>query len=153
MATALIVNDQLCSVDAPPLTPLVTVLRDELGLTGTKQACGEGFCGSCLVRVDGRPMASCLLPLGLVGERRVHTIEALAPGQSELTPIQQALKEHDAVQCGMCFPGMVMTLADLLARDPQPDARTVRSELTGNICRCTGYERIIEATLAAAQAR
>jgi aerobic carbon-monoxide dehydrogenase small subunit len=153
VAITLRVNDQEYAVDAGPMTPLVTVLREQLGLTGTKMACGEGFCGSCLVRVDGEPLASCLLPIGLVGDRPVQTIEALAPDAANLTPLQQALKDHDAVQCGMCFPGMIMTLTDLLRRHPQPDAATVRDELTGNICRCTGYELIIEAAVAAGGAR
>ena len=136
-------------VDAAPMTPLAVVLREQLGLTGTKLACGEGFCGSCLVRVDGEPLASCLLPIGLVGDRAVQTIEAVAPDAEKLSGLQQAFKDHDVVQCGMCFPGMVMTLSDLLERDPDADAAAIRRELTGNICRCTGYERIIAAALAA----
>jgi carbon-monoxide dehydrogenase small subunit len=147
VTVTLTVNGQEHAIDAGPMTPLATVLRERLGLTGTKLGCGEGFCGSCLVLVDGEPLASCLLPIGLVGDRRVTTIEGLADDALSLTPLQQALKDHDAVQCGMCFPGMIMTLTDLLRRRPQPDAPSIRDELTGNICRCTGYERIIEAVL------
>jgi carbon-monoxide dehydrogenase small subunit len=144
---SLTVNGEARAVDAPPLAPLASVLRDQLALTGTKVACGEGFCGSCLVWVDGEPLASCLLPIGLVGERAIVTIEGMAPGSQSLTPLQQALKDHDAVQCGMCFPGMVMTLTHLLERVSAPAPEAVRESLTGNICRCTGYERIVEATV------
>jgi aerobic carbon-monoxide dehydrogenase small subunit len=143
------INDRDYVVDAGPMTPLATVLREQLGLTGTKVACSEGFCGSCLVRVAGEPVASCLLPVGLVGNRPIQTIEAVAPDAGHLTPVQQALKDHDVVQCGMCFPGMIMTLSDLLQRRPDADAGAIRRELTGNLCRCTGYELIIGAALAA----
>lgn len=147
MSLTIHVNGEARVVDAAPMTSLAVVLREQLALTGTKLACAEGFCGSCLVRVDEVPVASCLLPVGLLGERRVQTIEAVAPPGARLTSLQQALKDHDAVQCGMCFPGMIMTLSHLLEREPLPAAETVRAELTGNICRCTGYERIVQAAL------
>lgn len=152
MSLTIHVNGEPHVLDISPLTPLARVLREQLALTGTKVACGEGFCGSCLVRVDGLPLASCLLPVGLLGDRPVQTIEALAGDGDRLTPLQQALKDHDAVQCGMCFPGMVMTLSHLLERDADPDAQAVREALTGNICRCTGYERIVQAALDAGRA-
>jgi carbon-monoxide dehydrogenase small subunit len=139
-------NGRRRTVDAAPLTSLATVLRESLNLTGTKVACEEGFCGACTVLIDGAPAASCLVPIAHVEDRSVRTVESLAAGD-ELSPLQQALKTADAVQCGMCFPGVLMSLTALLERDPDPDAAAVRAALVGNICRCTGYERIVEAAL------
>lgn len=136
-------------VDADPLRPLASVLRDDLTLTGTKVACGEGFCGACTVLVDDRPAVSCLLPVAHVDGRSVRTVEGLAAG-GPLSPLQQAFQDADAVQCGMCFPGVLMSLTALLERLPHPTDAEVRSALVGNVCRCTGYERIVEAVLAAA---
>jgi aerobic carbon-monoxide dehydrogenase small subunit len=140
-------NGRPRTVDAAPLTPLATVLREGLNLTGTKVACEEGFCGACTVLVDDAPAASCLMPIAHVEGRSVRTVESLAAGD-ELSPLQQAMKAADAVQCGMCFPGVLMSLTALLERDPDPDDAAVRTALVGNICRCTGYERIVEAALA-----
>jgi carbon-monoxide dehydrogenase small subunit len=148
---AFTVNGQERTVDAPPLTPLSTVLRERLHLTGTKVACEEGFCGACTVLVDDEPAASCLVPVAHVAGRSVRTVESLAAG-AELSPLQAALQANDAVQCGMCFPGVLMSLTALLARDPAPGEEAVREALVGNICRCTGYERIVEAALAAGEA-
>jgi carbon-monoxide dehydrogenase small subunit len=147
---AFTVNGQERTVDAPPLTPLSTVLRERLHLTGTKVACEEGFCGACTVLVDDEPAASCLVPIALVAGHCVRTVESLAAG-AELSPLQAALQANDAVQCGMCFPGVLMSLTALLARDPAPGEEAVREALVGNICRCTGYERIVEAALAAGE--
>lgn len=147
------VNGETRTVASGGVTPLADVLRDELHLTGTKVACGEGFCGSCMVLVDGRPMVSCLLPVGTLADRDVHTIESFAPAESPLTPLQQALKDNDAVQCGMCFPGMVVSLSAMLEDNPTPNDDDVRTALVGNICRCTGYERIVEAALGVSGAR
>jgi carbon-monoxide dehydrogenase small subunit len=139
-------NGRRRAVDAAPLTPLATVLRESLNLTGTKVACEEGFCGACTVLVDDEPAASCLVPIAHVEGRAVRTVESLAAGD-ELSPLQEAMKTVDVVQCGMCFPGVLMSLTALLDRDPQPDDAAVRAALVGNICRCTGYERIVEAAL------
>jgi carbon-monoxide dehydrogenase small subunit len=144
----LTVNGEQRRVNAPPLTPLAEVLREELFLTGTKQACGEGFCGSCTVLLDDAAAASCLTPVGLAEGRAVRTVESLAPDMSELSPLQQAMKDGDAVQCGMCFPGLLMGLTALLARQAEPSEDDVRTALSGHICRCTGYDRIVEAALA-----
>ncbi len=134
-----------------PLTPLVEVLREDLVLTGAKVVCAEGFCGACTVLLDGRPAMSCLLPIGALEGRSVSTIEALSPGDAPLTSLQQALLSNDAVQCGMCFPGMVVTLTHHLAKNPNATRADIEAALVGNVCRCTGYDRIIEAALSVAQ--
>jgi carbon-monoxide dehydrogenase small subunit len=139
-------NDRSARVDVPPLTSLASVLRDELALTGTKVACAAGFCGSCTVLVDGQPAAACLLPIAHVHGRAVRTVEGMAAGGA-LSPVQQALEHADAVQCGMCFPGIVMSLTALLEHTPRPTATQVRAALVGNICRCTGYERVVDAVV------
>ncbi|MEW9518124.1 (2Fe-2S)-binding protein [Streptomyces tubercidicus] len=153
MNTKLTVNGEERSVGASPMTDLASVLREELALTGTKLVCGEGFCGACLVEVDGETVPACLVPVGLVEGHDVWTIESVAPPGEPLSTVQQALKDNDAVQCGMCFPGMVMSLTGLLRVNPDPTADNIRAHLSGNICRCTGYERIVEAALAAAAAQ
>lgn len=139
-------NDEDCTVDGPPMRPVLDVLRDDFQLTGTKDVCREGFCGACTVLLDDRPAVACLTPIGSVDGRNVHTIESLARN-GRPSPLQQALEDIDAVQCGMCFPGMVMTLTHVLRHDPAPTAQALRQALSGNLCRCTGYERIIEAAL------
>ncbi len=146
------VNGEARAVQGDPMTPLLTVLREEMHLTGAKLSCGEGFCGACTVLLDGTPAMSCLMPVGLVGERAVLTIEGLAPAGSELVPVQKAMLDNDAVQCGMCFPGMVLTLSALLQQNDSPSEDMIREALVGNICRCTGYERIVAAALEASRA-
>ncbi|GLK83883.1 (2Fe-2S)-binding protein [Ancylobacter defluvii] len=136
---------------ADPMTPLVDVLREEFHLTGAKPVCREGFCGACTVQLDGEPVVSCLTPAGLAAGCEIRTIEGLSAG-GRLNPVQAKLAEHDAVQCGMCFPGMVVTLTHFLAHTPRPSRDEVRAALTGNACRCTGYERIVAAALDAAGA-
>jgi carbon-monoxide dehydrogenase small subunit len=121
----------------------VELLRDDLGLTGTKVGCDDGMCGACTILVDRRPTKSCLLLGQHLDRREVVTIEGLADGP-ELHPVQQALHERFAVQCGFCTPGMVLTIVALLEDDPAPDVEAVRTGLAGNICRCTGYENIIK---------
>ncbi|MET8052194.1 MULTISPECIES: (2Fe-2S)-binding protein [unclassified Streptosporangium] len=152
MSTELTVNGEVRRVHAGPMTPLARVLREELHLSGTKMACGEGFCGSCTVFVDDDAVASCLVPVGHAEGRSVRTVESLADPAGALSPLQQAMKDADAVQCGMCFPGVLISLSALLESDPDPGRDEVREALVGNICRCTGYERIVDAALAAAQA-
>lgn len=151
MSLEIRVNGEPRRVHAEAMTPLLTVLREELHLTGAKLSCGEGFCGACTVLLDGAPVAACLMPVGLVGAREVRTVESLAPGNSSLSPLQRAMRDNDAVQCGMCFPGMVMRLTALLEGEPAPSADRVREALVGNICRCTGYERIVAAALEASR--
>lgn len=147
MSIRINVNDDERVFDGEMLTPLLDVLRDSLFLTGTKDVCREGFCGACMVHVDGVPMVSCLIPVGLVENRRIVTIEGLGR-DGHLSPLQQALEDLDAVQCGMCFPGMIMSLTAFLEENPAATRQDVKRGLAGNICRCTGYERIIDAALA-----
>jgi aerobic-type carbon monoxide dehydrogenase small subunit (CoxS/CutS family) len=129
---------------------LLYVLREELGLTGTKYGCGEGECGACKVLVDGVAVRSCLTPIGEVVGRSVTTIEGLATGD-ELNPVQQAFIDAGAFQCGFCTPGMIVAAASLLARNPRPTRAEIRAALDGNLCRCGGYLRILEAVEKAAR--
>ena len=152
MVLNLTVNGDRRSSAADPITPLVDVLREEFHLTGAKPVCREGFCGSCMVLVDGAPTLSCLVPAALAEDCEIFTVEGLT-ADGTLTPIQTALEDCDAVQCGMCFPGMVVTLTHFLKQKPGATRDNVRAALTGNICRCTGYERIVEAALLAVAAK
>ena len=129
---------------------VVELLRGPLGLTGTKLACGTGACGACTVLVDGRPMASCLLPVQHIAGRKLQTVEAHGPG--DLHPVQRAFMANDALQCGFCTPGMIMSAVDLVAKNPSPSETEIRHWLEGNICRCTGYHNIVKAVQAGAQA-
>jgi len=148
MVLSLTVNGDRRSSAADPITPLIDVLREEFHLTGAKPVCREGFCGACMVLVDGMPTLSCLVPAALAEDCEILTVEGLSV-DGTLTPIQAALESSDAVQCGMCFPGMVVTLTHFLAVKPDAARDDIRAALTGNICRCTGYERIVEAALLA----
>ncbi len=133
-----------------PNQTLAQVLRDELGLTGTKQGCQVGDCGSCTVLLDDEPVNSCLV-LGLAAEgREVTTIEGLAQG-NQPHPIQEAFVQAGAVQCGFCSPGMILSAKALLDKNPEPDDAQIRAGLAGNLCRCTGYQKIVEAVTAAAR--
>src|SRR3954454_873464 len=143
-------NTRLVRADAPDMTPLLNVLRDDLGHTGAKVGCGEGRCGACTVLVDGEPVVSCLYPVALAEGREVRTVEGLAAPDAPLNPLQDALLEHGAVQCGACTPGILMALTALFERVSAPDEDAVREALAGNICRCTGYTKIVDAALAVA---
>ncbi len=134
-----------------PRMTLLELLRDELGLTGTKYSCGAGECGACTVLVEGKPVLSCLTLAIRVREKNILTIEGLAKG-TDLHPIQKAFIEHGAIQCGFCTPGMILTAKALLDENPNPTKEEVKEYLAGNLCRCTGYVKIIEAVLAAAKA-
>ena len=122
---------------------LLDVLRDRLGLTGSKEGCGEGECGSCTVLLDGQPVCSCLVPIFQVAGRELRTVEGIAG--IELDPLQRVMVEAGGVQCGACTPGIIVSLRALLDRDPKPTRATVRESIAGNLCRCTGYERILRA--------
>ncbi|WP_272001944.1 (2Fe-2S)-binding protein [Roseovarius sp. ZX-A-9] len=146
MAVTFTLNGQQRRYSGDPRTSLMDALRCDFRLTGTKDVCGEGFCGACLVHIDGVPKVSCLLPIGAVEGADVTTIEGVGD-LGTLNPVQQAFEDFDVVQCGMCFPGMVMTLSHFLQDNPRPSRDEVKSALVGNICRCTGYERIIDAVM------
>lgn len=133
-----------------PSTPLLWVLRDTLGLVGTKYGCGIGQCSACTVHVDGLPVQSCQLPVQSVAERKITTIEGIAK-DGKLHPVQEAFRENHGLQCGFCTPGMIMTAVDMIRRKPVLDRETIRAELEGNICRCTGYHNIVKAILAASK--
>ncbi|HEX9638620.1 MAG TPA: (2Fe-2S)-binding protein [Acidobacteriota bacterium] len=149
MAAQIHVNGKPRSVEAEAGTPLLWVLRDALGLTGTKYACGAGLCGACTVHLDGRAVRSCITPLEQVGDRKVTTIEGLAPNRTH--PLQQAWLAEDVSQCGYCQPGQIMAAAALLARKPRPTDREIDEALAGNLCRCGTYPRIRRAIHRAAQ--
>jgi len=149
MSVTLQVNGQTRVYHGDPRTPLIEVLRGHLRLTGSKQVCGEGFCGACTVMIDGAPMPACLRPVGMLEGAEITTVEGLS-GPETLNTVQQAFIDHDVVQCGMCFPGMVVTLTDFLKRNTAPTRDEVKAALTGNLCRCTGYERIIDAVMSVA---
>ena len=138
------INGRSTSFTVEPRVSLADALRYELGLTGTKVGCEHGVCGACTILVDGEPARSCLM-LGVQAEgRTIETIEGLADGYA-LNPLQESFHRHHALQCGFCTSGMMHTAIGLLQRDPQPSRETVREALAGNLCRCTGYETIVDA--------
>ena len=148
----LIVNGRKVSGEAEDRTLLVSFLRENLGLTGTHVGCDTSQCGACVVHVDGKAVKSCTMLAVQASGSSVLTIEGLA-GAGDLHPIQAAFREHHGLQCGFCTPGMIMAAADMIARHPVGlDEATVRAELEGNICRCTGYHNIVKAILAASKA-
>ena len=151
-AVALSVNGEERHLLVPAHKTLLEVLREDLGLTGTKHGCELGECGACAVLVDGRPRLSCLTLPPQVEGRAITTIEGLAPG-AELDPLQAAFAELGAAQCGYCTPGVLLTAHALLAVTPRPSAEEIREALSGNICRCTGYAKIVQAVEAAARGR
>ena len=148
MGYELEINGERHDVEAPGLTPLVRVLRHDLGLTGTKTGCFEGRCGACTVIVDGRSIVSCLYPVALADGASIRTVEGLADESGQLHPLQEALLAAGAVQCGISTPGVLMTLTWLLEQEPAPTEPKIRAALAGNVCRCTGYQKIVDAVLA-----
>ncbi len=137
-------NGEEVTIEVKPDALLVDVLRGELELTGTKEACGAGECGACTVLLDGDPVTSCIVPAGKAQGREVLTVEGLASG-GELHPLQKAFIEYGAVQCGYCTPGMLMSAKALLDRNPHPSEEEIKEAISGNLCRCTGYVKIVEA--------
>ncbi len=135
-----------------PNDTLLEVLRDDLDLTGSKESCGEGVCGSCIIQRDGNPVRSCLTLAMEAADTEIKTVEGLANGD-ELSDLQQSFVDHGAVQCGFCTPGMLMSADTLLNNNPAPDKKSVQKALAGNICRCTGYSKIVQAVVHAGTPR
>lgn len=145
----LTVNGESHTVAVPPMKRLLDVLREDLRLTGTKEGCGEGECGSCSVRMDGELVNSCLIPALQADAADIETVEGLER-DGALDPLQQAFLHCGGAQCGICTPGMLMAAKHLLARNPHPNLAEIREGLAGNLCRCTGFMRIFESVLSAA---
>lgn len=143
-------NGKKTEVTLDPTQTLIWVLRDHLGLTGTKYGCGTGFCGSCTVLIDDEPVRSCQIPVGDVVGKKVVTIEGLAVN-GKLHPVQKAFVEHDALQCGFCTPGMIMNATGLLLKNPNPSEEQVKTGLNDNLCRCGAHPRIVDAVLTASK--
>ena len=152
MATMLTINGEQKSFDAPADMPLLWVLRDVLGMTGTKYGCGIAQCGACTVHVDGRPVRSCVLPAGALNGRSITTIEGVAASPAG-AKVQKAWLDLEVIQCGYCQSGQIMSAAALLASTPSPDDSDINAAMSGNICRCGTYVRIREAIKLAASGR
>jgi carbon-monoxide dehydrogenase small subunit len=146
----LVVNGQTEELLVPSNMTLLHALRDQLGMTGTKNGCEAGECGSCTVLVDGEPVNSCLVLAVELNGREITTIEGLS-SNGKLTPLQQAFADLNAVQCGYCTPGMLMAATALLKRNPKPTEEDIQKAMIGNLCRCTGYQRIIDAIMEASR--
>lgn len=146
---AVTVNGSKERLAVPSNMTLLQMLREKLALTGTKNGCEAGECGACTVLVDGEPVNSCMMLAVEADGREVVTVEGLAP-EGQLSPLQEAFVEHNAVQCGFCTPGMLISTHALLERSPQPTEREIQEALVGNLCRCTGYVRIVQAVKTAA---
>jgi aerobic-type carbon monoxide dehydrogenase small subunit (CoxS/CutS family) len=149
--TKLNVNGSPRTIDADADISLLSVLRDQLDLTGSKYGCGEGQCGACTVLIDGSPRRSCITPVGAVGQKRITTIEGLAQGD-RLHPLQEAFLEEAAMQCAYCTSGMIMTAVSLLHANPNPSVADISHSMEGNICRCGTHPRIVAAIQKAAKA-
>jgi len=146
------VNGQRVALEAYPMARLLDVLREQLGLTGTKEACGEGECGACCVEIDGELVNSCLVPVLQAEGARIRTIEGVARGE-ELDEVQQAFIAHGGAQCGICTPGMILAAENLLGRFPHATEEQIREGLAGNLCRCTGHIKIFESVVEARRRR
>ncbi|MCZ6530658.1 MAG: (2Fe-2S)-binding protein [Chloroflexi bacterium] len=150
-AITLTVNDQTYRGEVEPRMLLSDYLRHELGLTGTHVGCEHGVCGACTVLLDGQPVRSCLMFAVQAEGYELSTVEGLASSAEDLHPLQQAFWEAHGLQCGFCTPGFLMTLVPFLAENPQPTEREIREAISGNLCRCTGYQNIVAAALLAAE--
>jgi carbon-monoxide dehydrogenase small subunit len=143
----ILVNGERHEIVVEPQTTMLEVLREQLALTGTKEGCGTGECGSCTVLIDGKPILSCLALAVDIEKQNILTIE----GYRDLTPMQQAFLDRGAVQCGFCTPGMVLSATALIEENPHPTEAEIQKALEGNLCRCTGYNKIVEAVQRAAE--
>jgi carbon-monoxide dehydrogenase small subunit len=146
-----LVNGSPAEVDVPGMRRLLDVLREDLGLTGTKEGCGEGECGACTVLLDGLPVDSCLVPVCQVDGATVATVEGLAPSEHALDPLQAAFLQTGGAQCGICTPGMLMAARAYLDAGGAADDGAIREAIAGNLCRCTGYTKIVDAIAAVAK--
>ena len=149
---SLTMNGTPQTVETLPLKRLLDVLREDLQLTGTKEGCGEGECGACSVLMDGVLVNSCLVPALHASGTVIRTVEGVASGDS-LHPVQEAFAKHGGAQCGICTPGMIMASISLLARNPHPTREQIREALAGNLCRCTGYQKIVDAVYSVSSQR
>ena len=150
MKVSFVLNGEEIRIETPADRRVVDILREDLHLTGTKEGCGTGECGACTILVDGESRLSCLMVAAQLEGRKVTTIEGLAEGE-RLHPVQQAFVDLGAVQCGFCTPGMILTAVDLLQKNPDPTRLEIREGISGNLCRCTGYQKIVDAVEAAAR--
>jgi carbon-monoxide dehydrogenase small subunit len=146
------VNGRPRQVEVPPQTTLLELIRNHLGMTGTKEGCGKGQCGACTVLMNGRPVNSCLILAAQARHGRIVTIEGIGR-QGQLDPVQQAFIDEGAIQCGFCTPGLILTAKALLERIPQPDEAQIKEAISGHLCRCTGYSAIVRAILRASAGR
>jgi carbon-monoxide dehydrogenase small subunit len=144
------VNGKVYEISVPPWRTLLEIIREDLGLTGTKEGCGLGECGACTVLMDGKAVNSCLVLAAEADGKQITTIEGLADGD-KLHPIQQAFVDHGGLQCGFCTPGMIISAKALLDKNPNPTDEEIKQGIAGNLCRCTGYAKIIESIKAAAE--
>jgi carbon-monoxide dehydrogenase small subunit len=140
------VNGESYSMEVESRETLLQVLRERLDLTGTKEGCSHGECGSCIVLINGKPMNACMIPAVSVQNQDILTIEGISTGE-ELHPLQKSFIDHGAIQCGFCTPGMILTAIGLLSETPHPSEEEIRRVLLGNFCRCTGYAKIVEAIM------
>jgi carbon-monoxide dehydrogenase small subunit len=145
------INGKVVTLEAFPMARLLDVLREQAGLTGTKEGCGEGECGACAIEMDGALVNSCLVPLVQANGATIRTIEGVAD-HGRLAAVQQAFLTHGGAQCGICTPGMILAAVNLLARNAQPTEAEIREGLAGNLCRCTGYTKIFESVVEACRA-
>ena len=146
----LTVNGETHTIVVDTRSTLLHVLRDQIGLTGAKRGCNHGVCGACTVLIDDEPMRACLSLAVAQTDRRITTIEGLAP-ENDVSALQKAFVDHQAIQCGFCTPGMIIQAKGLLDRNPRPSVDEIRDALSGNICRCTGYVKIVDAVRAACE--
>jgi len=137
-------NGKRVQLDAEPDARVIDLLREELGLTGTKEGCGRGECGACTILLDGKPVNACLLLAGKIIDREIQTIEGVAGADGGLHPIQEAFLDTGAVQCGFCTPGMILSTKALLEENARPEIAEIEEALSGNLCRCTGYGKIVD---------
>jgi carbon-monoxide dehydrogenase small subunit len=147
---SLTLNGEHRSFDLPPMMRLLDALREHLGLTGTKEGCGEGECGTCTLLLDGEPVNACMVVVGQCDGREIVTVEGLRE-KGHLTPLQEAFARDGGAQCGICTPGMLIASEALLRRKPSPTDEEIREAIAGNLCRCTGYQRIVESIRQAAE--